>query len=144
MSKTVPFQTIHLSISSVFFVYTQLNLKKFNFKQFILVHKKSYLTHIKDPSGVTPPGQSEPESDGKEGILCISKSIRLFSIISRILFGRSLIPLQRSSWCILPPKPSNKIKYEILIRIHYSFFNRNIRSSFKLSLTGLNSELFIF
>ena len=37
-----------------------------------------------------------------------SLTIRLLSVISRTLVGWGLIPLQRSSWCILQPQPTGQ------------------------------------
>ena len=101
MSKAVLFQTIQFSISTQF---------------------SSIWPIDRTLSGVTTPSQSGPGSDGNEGILCIPQSsnitinltIRLFSVISRILVEGSLTPLQRSSQCILQPQPTGQI-FPVLI-----------------------------
>ena len=61
-------------------------------------------------SGVTTLGQSGSGSNGNEGVLRIpqsssitgtSSSDCLMSYPEHLLWGWGLIPLQRSSWCIL-------------------------------------------
>ena len=81
MSKTVLFQTIQFSISTQFSCIRPID---------------------RTPSGVSTPGQSEPGSNGNEGVLRIppklqhylNLTIRLFSVISMTLVAR---------WGFYPP-----------------------------------------
>ena len=112
-SQTVLIQTIQLSIIIVF-VYTHLNVKTVVFQtiQFSISSQFSSIWPIdRTLSGATTPGQSEPGSDGNEGIHRIPQSSSitrtspsdLFSVLSRILvLGFS--PLQWSSQYILQPQ----------------------------------------
>ena len=58
-NQTVLFLTIQFSMSHLFAF--SLNVKQF------------YLTH-RNLSGTTTPSQSQPESDGSEGVLCVPQS----------------------------------------------------------------------
>ena len=97
MSKTVRFQTIPFSITTVF-VYIYLNIKTVLFQtiQFSITTRFSSIKPIdRTLSGVTTSDQSEPGSDCNKVVLRIplnlqhywSFTIRLFSVISRTLVG---------------------------------------------------------
>ena len=113
-SQTVLIQTIQFSISIVF-VYTQLNFETVLFQaiQFSISTQFSSIRLIdRILSGVTTPGQSGTGCDGNEGVLHIPQSSSITGITSsdcfvsypKYLFGGSLTPLQRCSWCILQPQ----------------------------------------
>ena len=83
--------------------------------QFSISTDFSSVWHIdRTLSGATTPGKSGPGSVQWMGIPHSPKvqyywslTIRLFSVISRILIGEwALNPLQRSSQCILQPQPT--------------------------------------
>ena len=88
MSKTVLFQTIRFSIGMQFSSIWLLD---------------------RTLSGAISPGQSEPESNGNEGVLRILHSSSINGTLpsdslmsySGHLFGKGLTPLQRSRQCIL-------------------------------------------
>ena len=92
MSKTVLFQTIQFSESTQF-----CSIRFIDSTQ----------------SGATNPNQSGPGSDGIEEVLRIlqSSSIIECHIPDTHLGGGGLIPLQRSSRCILQPQPTEQ--YEV-------------------------------
>ena len=67
-------------------------------------------SYIGPLSGATTPSQSEPESDGNEGVLRMtgtSPSDCLVLYPGHSLVGGGL-PLQRSSRCILLPQPTGQ------------------------------------
>ena len=76
-------------------------------------------------SGATTPSQSEPESDGNEGVLHIPQSSNhtgtppsdsLVSYPRHSLHrGWGLTPLQRCSWCILQPQPIEQISTDSVL-----------------------------
>ena len=96
---------------SIIFVRTQLNVKTVLFQriQFSISKQFSSIWPIdRALSGATTPGQSEPVSDGNEGVLRIPQSSSitgtsprdcLVSYLGHSLGGLS--PLQWSSQCIL-------------------------------------------
>ena len=87
--------------------------------QFSLSAQFGFIWRIdKTLSGATNPGKSGSGSDGNKGVLSISQSfqrywrliIKLFSVLSRTLDrGGGIIPLQRSSRCILQPQPTGPL-----------------------------------
>ena len=91
----------------------------------ISIHFSSIWLIDKTLSGATNPGQSEPGSDGNEGVLLHfpnlqyywSLSIRLFIVISRTLVGDGLTPLQRSCCCNLQPQPTWQVINRTLIGV---------------------------
>ena len=83
--KTVLFQTIQFSMSTVF-VCTHLNVKtvlfqaiKFSISMQFKCWNSSIWPIDKTLSGTTTPGQSGPESDGNERVLCIPPSSRFLT-----------------------------------------------------------------
>ena len=74
-------------------------------------------------SGATPPGQSGPWSNSNKGILLIPQSSSITGVLlSAILtshpghsLGGGLTPLQKCSWCILPPQPTGPKKAPALL-----------------------------
>ena len=100
------------------FVYTQLNDQTVLFLpiQFsishLFVHRLNgcqlYLTHSLTLSGANTPGQSEPRSDGNEGVLRIPQCSRIFQHIQDTRWS-SLNTLQRYSLYILQRQPTGSI-----------------------------------
>ena len=74
-------------------------------------------------SGATIPGQSEPGSNGNEGVLHVplkrqhhwNLSIRLFSVINRTLVGGGGVTLLfKCSWFILQPHPTGQLGFWVV------------------------------
>ena len=122
MSKTVIFQTVHLSISKQFqcqktvlfqtdqfSIGTQFLCQKkdlFQTIQFSICTQFSSFWHIDNTlSSATTLSPSGPGSNGNEGVLHIppklqhywSLTIRLFSVIYRTLIGGGVLPLCREA-----------------------------------------------
>ena len=83
----IKFQTIQFSISIVY-VYKQLNVKTVLFQttQLSISTQFSSIWPIDQTlSGAITPGQSGPESDGNEGVLCIPQSSSMTGISPTIV-----------------------------------------------------------
>ena len=93
MSKTVPFQTIQISISTQFKCKYSLIVRNISISSYSVQHK--YAVRSIQPidralSGATTPSQSGPGSDGVQQYWNLI--IRLFSVISRILIEGGAYP----------------------------------------------------
>ena len=127
-------------------VYSQLNVNTVLFKtiQFSISTQLSSTWLIdRTLSGATPQGQSEPESDSNEGVLCVPQSSSNIGTSQSdcllLYLGHplgSVTPLQRSSWCIIWSQP---IGFNMSWKI--SFFLKLISSLFVEHISYLSYEV---
>ena len=110
MSKTIPFQTIQFCISMQFEYQNSSIIRAIQFN--ISTQFSSTRPIDRTLSGAATPGQRGPGGDGSEGVLYTPQNSSITGTSSSNCLvpypGHSLgglTPLQRCSWCILPPPP---------------------------------------